>query len=555
MIIQRYTTECSSVVVPPGFGDFLRGCVFLHQDSRNKFDLVVDFSKHPLGKYIVPHHTRILDATARPAEYFNEDHGKLDILLQTMGESDEYVITSHFHNDHLGAEDKEFMKKILTFTDNFNNKCSSIIENLGLNDYYVLHIRMGDQNCNENITAPGSVLKFIEHYVIPEKLNVLIVSDCYSVKKYLGDRYKLKYIDAEPAHLGTCSQNFKYREPQPLADDEILANSLADFVIMSKSRGIFYWSVYNGPSGFSQMCSKIYDINHSSVDFHRIESRYHPTQWPVTINGVLYPILSAGCFSDHSTRLDAIRRYFNHYRKFPLKVNSYKQLNNYKKDPNEIIEHYFFQDDPGINEKDMSPPIFLCSENYEDQFSNYKSLNFCEIKPFIAKYFKLSDPVRDRMNHLKKGYMIDYDNTSVIYYRGHGKCAEVCPPSYNEIINKAKEIQKDNPEMVFILQSDETEFIEECKNHFSKYIHFKEIPTMSKNPKSDLLFNIPPEHKLNCILWFAAAVRTMAKCKYIVCGSGNGEMWMALFRGNANGMNQFLKPLKYADLYEGNFWV
>jgi hypothetical protein len=248
------------VVIPPGFGDFLRGCVFLHQQSKNKFKFIVDFSKHPLGKYIVPHHNTILDETIHPTEYFNEEHEKLDNLLKTLGDSDKYLITSHFYNICMGDDDKKFMKKVLTFTDNFNKNCDSITAKIGIENYFVLHIRMGDPICNDDVNPPVCIKNFVEQYVIPNKINILVVSDSYSVKKKLGDLYGVKYIDSVPAHMGACSQIFKYNEPRPLADDETIENVLADFVLMSKSRGIFYWSVYNGPSGFSKMCSEIYDI-------------------------------------------------------------------------------------------------------------------------------------------------------------------------------------------------------------------------------------------------------------------------------------------------------
>jgi hypothetical protein len=40
---------------------------------------------------------------------------------------------------------------------------------------------------------------------------------------------------------------------------------------------------------------------------------------------------------------------------------------------------------------------------------------------------------------------------------------------------------------------------------------------------------------------YLAITIVMSKCPYIICGSGNCSIWIALFRGSAKGMQQFLK--------------
>jgi hypothetical protein len=41
--------------------------------------------------------------------------------------------------------------------------------------------------------------------------------------------------------------------------------------------------------------------------------------------------------------------------------------------------------------------------------------------------------------------------------------------------------------------------------------------------------------------YYLAITILMSRCKNIICGTGNCSIWIALYRGNANGMQQFLK--------------
>jgi len=53
------------------------------------------------------------------------------------------------------------------------------------------------------------------------------------------------------------------------------------------------------------------------------------------------------------------------------------------------------------------------------------------------------------------------------------------------------------------------------------------------------------------------------KCKYIIHTSGNGELWITLWRGNSKNMLQYLNPKEYIhgvynEFYNPNkteFWI
>lgn len=275
---------------------------------------------------------------------------------------------------------------------------------------------------------------------------------------------------------------------------------------------------------------------------------------------ILYTTHNAGFYSCCSIRLYDIINFYNKNKKFPDKVDSSQQFQQYKNNStwNKDITFCFFeQENKEITEKNMELipfPVRLNPHDTEDQFSNYKLLNFEYIKPIIQKYFSISVPVKERLKYFESTYSIDYENTCAVFYRGNDKVTEVNQPTYQEMINKAKELHELYPSITFLVQTDVTEFVTEFKNNFNNIIHLKEIPTISSNNRTSIQYCINQEQRIDAVLLYNAAIQIISKCKYIICTSGNGEIWSMMYRGHTNGVYQYLKPLKY-DTTQTNFWV
>lgn len=245
---------------------------------------------------------------------------------------------------------------------------------------------------------------------------------------------------------------------------------------------------------------------------------------------------NSGFFSCCSIRLDRIIQYFNKNRSLPLIVDSSAQFEWYKPPRSHkasIVDTYFTTDPSGI--------LFRGPVNYEQwyQFTDYKKLNFTAIQPFIIKYFTPSQQIQEIVSNLETKYSLDYSNLCVLFYRGNDKAKETELSSYDDYIIKAKRIQQENPSIQFLLQSDETDFFEAIFEEFPKAIYFKnEIRHIKKsNTTVDDVFK---EDNYEFSKYFLAITLCMAKCKYIVCGSGNCSIWIALYRGNTEGMYQHL---------------
>jgi hypothetical protein len=267
----------------------------------------------------------------------------------------------------------------------------------------------------------------------------------------------------------------------------------------------------------------------------------------IIYNNIILYMLSfqqhdGGLFSCFSTRLRKILEYFNDNKQCPSKVDSSKLFNIYKiKKSDDISEYLFKTSDLEIPyENDIS----IVSSEEEDQFSSYKKLNFNDLKPFIEKYFKPTEIIQYNKTYLINKYNVDTTNTCSVFFRGNDKARETNTPSYEDFIKKAEEIKELNPNIRFLLQTDEIEFSNAFKNKFEDTIIFTEIPQINKSDTS-VQYVVKGSHGFDVMMFYFASVLIMSETKYIISTSGNGEMWLQLYRGVPEGLIQYLNRKEY----------
>ncbi len=255
---------------------------------------------------------------------------------------------------------------------------------------------------------------------------------------------------------------------------------------------------------------------------------------------------NAGFFSCCSVKLDNIIKYINKNKELPQYVNSSSQFEWYKPTnlKNKDITYEYFKKD----QKNIIPD---CKKkiNYKEsyQFSIYKNLDINTIYPIVQKYFSLSDKILKIENNIKNKYNLNYENICVLFYRGNDKATEVKLPNYNDYIKWGQKILDLNPNIQFLIQSDETEFIEKMKSNFKNHIVFNdEIRHMSKS--NNTVDKIDSSRNFEFSKKYLAITSIMSKCKYVIFGSGNCSIWIVFFRGNANGIVQHYKGKWYNTL-------
>jgi len=267
---------------------------------------------------------------------------------------------------------------------------------------------------------------------------------------------------------------------------------------------------------------------------------------------------NAGFFSCCSVKLNDIIDYFNYYKNIPNDVDSSDQFEWYKINKTGDITYDYFEHYHNIHNNDTLDTI-IKTTNYIDynnhkQFVNYSTIDYNKINPFIKKYFSPSKEINIIIDTIEKKYnfgyssveidtidtYIDYNNICVLFYRGNDKNTETQICNYNEYIEKANLILKNNPEIQFLIQSDETEFIDTFTELYpNNSFYFKdEIRHIKKcNSTVDKLMR---EQNYVFSKYYLAITIIMSKCKYIVCGSGNCSLWIMFYRGHTRNIYQNL---------------
>jgi hypothetical protein len=266
---------------------------------------------------------------------------------------------------------------------------------------------------------------------------------------------------------------------------------------------------------------------------------------------------NAGFFSTCSIKLLSIIGAFNNIKRLPNIVDSSEQFSLYKGLSDDDITFEYFEHYDNIN---THPFIYTTDVDYkvDKQFFYYKLLAYNDICPFIQKFFSPSTQIQNIIQTIETKYNIDYTNICVLFYRGNDKITETelsgykaKPTAYDRVIEKANQILSENPNILFLIQSDETEFIDVITQNFpSNSFYFKdETRHMNKqNSSVDLIFK---ETNLHFSKLYLAITIIMSKCKYVVCGSsGNCSIWITFYRGNADNVYQYLENVVDKDCGE-----
>lgn len=270
-------------------------------------------------------------------------------------------------------------------------------------------------------------------------------------------------------------------------------------------------------------------------------SSWLQTSTPIPKSTTLFIKHDAGFFSCCSIRLDRIIQYFNRYKRLPLLIDTSQSYTWYKPetmDPKEDITPIYFNTSTDTIK-------YTRRINYEHyyQYLNFKTINFRALTPFIKTYFEPSEEIQRLVHDIEEKYGLDdYKNICVLFFRGNDKVTETPVAPYSDYIVRAKRLLSDNPSIRFLVQSDEQEFIDTMLGEFPDSIYFKDetrrisrsIDTVDKSAdaKKD---NFPFSKK------YLAITYIMSKAKHIIFGSGNCSIWILLYRGNADGVQQFLK--------------
>jgi len=279
----------------------------------------------------------------------------------------------------------------------------------------------------------------------------------------------------------------------------------------------------------------------------------------------LSPVFTSGFFSTCTVTLNQIIEKYHEDCEFP-DISTTSLMSWYKEDEfadSDIWCEFFKPKDPKIlNQEDLpSKIIFTDFMEYPDgdftylgQFSPYKSINYKEISPVINSYFSPSLRVKERVNFFLKKYGIDQDETIGICYRGNDKAKETNQPSYEEYKEKIEKVLEQNPKCKLLIQTDEREFLDYVTSLYPESIFIQEIPVIHKNRELQVGWTVENGGRTNFAINYMAIAQILSRCKKLILNSGNIAMWICLYRGNAEGVNQYLNPIKHFYLNDYKYY-
>lgn len=290
-----YDDACS------GVGDFLRGCFYLCQllyDTDVNFEF--DFSKHKLGRYIFTnsikeYETEEIFDTEKHIPLDKRDNGgyveniKTNILDKIAAtESENIFIFTNYCDSLLGfphweknkdPKCSDFMRSNFNFRDNIENKFREILQG----DYICVHFRLGDRKLvynimdaknldpnNINTKDYGTDLdKCLDEIItLFKKTNkkIVVLADSNEFKQYVLDNTPEEFkeniivVHTNSQHSSNNPGMLRGLNVDMKEKENNMFYVALDLKIMSMSKEIYSYSVYNWGSGFCFWISKIFNI-------------------------------------------------------------------------------------------------------------------------------------------------------------------------------------------------------------------------------------------------------------------------------------------------------
>ena len=238
-----------------------------------------------------------------------------------------------------------------------------------------------------------------------------------------------------------------------------------------------------------------------------------------------------GFFSYCSVRLTEILQYTNTNKAIPIFVDSSEQFDLYRPDyvEGDVTYHFFISNDREL------PYLGNIRQCYDNQFKRYKELMFDQISPFISKYFTVTPEISHLANTLIHKYKLTPPNTIAVYYRGTDKGTETPLGSFNDFKIK---IQKIRTNERLLIQTDSAGFLEYMTEAGIDFTRIEE--NIVTHGEQGIHLQYKPTANYHMIKYFIATILIMARCKSVICSSGNCSLWLMYYRGHAMNVWQNL---------------
>lgn len=226
-----------------GIGDTIRGIISLYQLSKRLgFKLIIDTRLTPISELLKSEKHEYSDYVLQNRDKIPFIYPGAVMEFITSSESDVILLmTNDFYYEPITYDCKSFVKTILTPTDEFESCILSDVPG-------IIHCRTGDEQLVHNGALDDDLYyKFIR--TIKFKSDFLLMSDSVIFKQRIKQDFpSMRMLDTAIGHTGYKNHS------------HILADTLMEFLTITRSKQIDSYSVYSWISGFVKIAHDIYDV-------------------------------------------------------------------------------------------------------------------------------------------------------------------------------------------------------------------------------------------------------------------------------------------------------
>ena len=259
-LIWRNKTENSTTNY--GFGDKLRGAIFLHQYcKKNKINLKIDATDDICSDFLKNVVSDDYSAIKEKPTISLGDETKEDVyekIEKELHNNDTIYVFSNGWPDDLDNDDISFGKFICEPKEFLNLEINEKIRDLPLH-FGIQHFRFNDRIFENDVDSNDKLFsKYFDILKSSYKPTDVLFSNSNNFKKYAKEQLGIKTIDCNSAmckiqHIGKST------------DNESVKNSFIEFFIISRSSYVKSHTCYYWPSNFVHWPYKIYNIPFENV--------------------------------------------------------------------------------------------------------------------------------------------------------------------------------------------------------------------------------------------------------------------------------------------------
>jgi hypothetical protein len=172
----------------------------------------------------------------------------------------------------------------------------------------------------------------------------------------------------------------------------------------------------------------------------------------------------------------------------------------------------------------------------------YTDIDYNRLIPYINHFFQPSPIVLERKEFFKKKYSIIPEETIAVCYRGTDKWIEVSPIPPGYYWTQVRRLQKRNPHLRVMIQTDQQEVLREGLKDFAPNVfNIEELPVTSGGI---VMHNLDQEKRgisnFDLGVNLLAAITLLSECHYVITHTGNVGYWIMLYRGHAKNTCQLI---------------